>query len=139
MAPQETGNQSRRMNLKTARLVHLYLGCFFTPLLVFFVITGCFQIFDLHEQHKNAPYSARAEFLGHLSDVHMKGGQQEKGPVSWPFRLVVLAMTMGFVIMSGLGVWMAFRFSQKPILVWVCLLSGTLVILKFILKAFAER
>ena len=126
------------MNLKTARSVHLYLGCFFTPLLVFFVITGCFQAFDLHEQHKDAPYSARAEFLGHLANVHMKGGQDE-GPISWPFRLVVLAITAGFLIMSGLGVWMAFRFSQKPILVWVCLLSGTLVILKFILKAFAER
>ena len=126
------------MNLKTVRLVHLYLGCFFTPLLAFFVITGCLQAFDLHEQDKNAPYSARADFLGHLSNVHMHGGQ-EKGPIAWPFRLVVSAITAGFLIMSGLGVWMAFRFSQKPILVWVCLLSGTLVILKFILKAFAGR
>lgn len=41
------------MNIKIARSVHLYLGCFFAPLLTIFIITGVVQIFNLHEARKN--------------------------------------------------------------------------------------
>ena len=123
------------MNLKALRTVHLYLGCFFAPLLIFLVVTGCCQIFALHEQPKGAPFSARVEFFDRLSRVHMKGGK-EKGQAPVSFRMVVLAMTLGFVVTTALGVWMAFRFAQTPSAVWLCLASGGLITLWFVAKAF---
>ncbi len=35
--------------LKYTRLVHLYLGVFITPALLFFAFTGALQTFSLHE------------------------------------------------------------------------------------------
>ena len=123
------------MNLKTLRTVHMYLGFFFAPLLIFFVITGCCQMMNLHEQRKSAVFSPRAEFFDKLSRVHMRGGKH-KGQASLPFRLVVLAMTVGFVTTTVLGVWMAFRFTQNASAVWLCLLFGAVITLSFVSKAF---
>ena len=125
------------MNMKNVRLVHLYLGCFFAPLLVFFTVTGCAQMFAWHEQKKSDPRppSARTQLFDTLGRVHMHGGNQ-RGSAPASFRLLILAMTAGFLVTVFLGVWMAFRFSQKPMLVWLCLLSGILIASPFLAKAF---
>jgi uncharacterized iron-regulated membrane protein len=36
-------------SLKSIRLLHRYLGLFFAPTILFFVITGSLQMFGLHE------------------------------------------------------------------------------------------
>ncbi|WP_260737318.1 PepSY domain-containing protein [Tunturiibacter lichenicola] len=42
--------------LKYTRLVHLYLGVFITPALLFFAFTGALQTFSLHETTRSSSY-----------------------------------------------------------------------------------
>lgn len=37
--------------MQNVRRWHLYIGMFTAPTILFFAITGCFQLFNLHESH----------------------------------------------------------------------------------------
>ena len=55
--------------MKRLRQLHLYLGCVFAPVLIFFAVTGSWQLFSLHLGMKDGSYTPpRAVVI--LSDVH---------------------------------------------------------------------
>jgi uncharacterized iron-regulated membrane protein len=58
--------------LKSIRLIHLYSGVLFAPTILFFAITGCLQMFSLHETTRGSSYVPPA-ILVHLSQLHKKG------------------------------------------------------------------
>lgn len=57
--------------LKAARLIHLYLGVFITPALIFFAFTGFIQTFSLHETTRGSDYKPPA-ILAELGQLHKK-------------------------------------------------------------------
>jgi hypothetical protein len=57
--------------LRTTRLVHLYLGVFTAPALLFFAFTGAVQTFSLHETTRGSDYKPPA-ILVELSQLHKK-------------------------------------------------------------------
>ena len=57
--------------LKTARTVHLYLGVFSAPMLLFFAITGGLQSFSLHEGTRGSSYVPPA-WLASAAQFHKK-------------------------------------------------------------------
>ena len=57
--------------LKFLRQVHLYIGVFTTPALLFFAITGALQSFSLHEQTRGSSYKPPA-LLAQLAQLHKK-------------------------------------------------------------------
>ena len=57
--------------LKVARLVHLYLGVFITPALIFFAFTGFIQTFSLHETTRGSDYKP-PKILAQLGQLHKK-------------------------------------------------------------------
>ena len=59
-------------SLKAIRLTHNYIGVFFAPTILFFAITGCLQMFGLHETSRGSSYIPPA-ILVHLSQLHKKG------------------------------------------------------------------
>src|ERR1700722_18536401 len=59
-------------SLKSIRLMHRYLGLFFAPTILLFAITGCLQMFGLHETARGSSY-APPNILVHLSQLHKKG------------------------------------------------------------------
>ncbi len=94
------------MDLKSIRNVHLYLGCFFAPLLMAFVLSGVLQTFHLHEERKDgyqplAPVKALAEV-----HMHQRFSVYDQEP-STSFRFLVLLMSLGLLTTTGLGVFMA--------------------------------
>ena len=114
------------------RQLHLYLGCIFAPLLIFFAVTGAWQTFMLHRDAKDGTYRA-PRILHQFSSVH----QYQQFPIhdgsvrqSRPFRWFVLTMALGFVLTAILGVVMAFKFTRERRIVWLCLVAG------FILPVF---
>ena len=116
------------MNIKSLRMIHLYLGCFFAPILIFFVLSGAWQTFNLHHSRKDG-YTAPA-VLKSLSDVHKNqrfttGKGRSGSEPSSAFRYFVLAMSAGLLTTTILGIVMAFKFT-KPWLVWLCLAAGFL-------------
>ncbi len=57
--------------LKTFRGIHLYLGVFTAPMLLFFAITGGLQTFGLHESARGSSYSPPA-WLVSMAQLHKK-------------------------------------------------------------------
>ncbi len=59
-------------SLKSVRLIHRYIGLFFSPTILFFAITGGLQMFGLHESARGSS-SVPPNILVHLSQLHKKG------------------------------------------------------------------
>jgi hypothetical protein len=57
--------------LRTTRTVHLYLGIFTAPMLLFFAITGGLQSFGLHESSRGSNYTPPA-WLASMAQLHKK-------------------------------------------------------------------
>ncbi|GGA07238.1 PepSY domain-containing protein [Dyella caseinilytica] len=57
--------------LKIARQIHLYLGVFIAPALLFFALTGGLQVFSLHETTRGSDYKPPA-WLVTMAQLHKK-------------------------------------------------------------------
>jgi hypothetical protein len=57
--------------LKFLRKLHLYIGIFTTPALLFFAITGAMQTFSLHETTPGSSYKP-AGWIATLAQLHKK-------------------------------------------------------------------
>ena len=116
------------MNIKVMRSVHLYLGVFFAPLLVFFLISGCWQAFNLHRSDRPYDGYKAPAILRSLSSVH-KDQKWSDGKPSGPsmlFRYLIVLMSLGLLVTTSLGIFMAFQYAH-PWIVWSCLFMGSAV------------
>lgn len=116
------------MDIKVVRSVHLYSGCFFTPLLVFFLLSGLWQTFDLHEQKKNSSYKP-PQVIEALSQVHKHQRYDSESKRSKPsamFRILIILMTLGLVLNLVMGLILAFKFGHAAV-VWTTFALGILV------------
>ena len=117
------------------RKIHLYLGCFFAPILLLFILTGLIQTFGLHHQWKGRAYTP-APIVQSLAEVHMNQRfslrEVEVYP-SFPFQIFVLCMSVGLMISIGIGIVMAFQSLKNPLLIWVSLISGILIPVIFLI------
>ncbi|HEV3270923.1 MAG TPA: hypothetical protein VGZ93_01960 [Candidatus Methylacidiphilales bacterium] len=122
------------MNL--LRRIHLYLGCFFAPMLLFFSISGIWQVYGL--QWVSGP-----NILTYLSTIHMGHNLFFKDPAkaysfTSPYlEFFVVLMAASLVISIILGVVMAFKFGRGT-LALVCLAAGALIPLILII-VFAHK
>ena len=111
--------------MQRLRRLHLYLGCFFAPMLTFFAFSGIWQEFGLQR------YGA---WIRYLSAIHT--GSMLKSDTHHPSSLYL----QGFVILMGasliatiaLGVIMAFKFGRGN-MTFACLAAGALLPLALIL------
>ena len=78
--------------LKAARSIHLYLGVFTAPMLLFFAITGGLQTFSLHETTRGSSYKPPA-WLASMAQLHKK--QTTVMPVRRPRPAEAAAPTAG--------------------------------------------
>lgn len=111
--------------MRTLRDIHLYLGCVFAPLLIFYSVTGAWQCFDFHRTMKDGSYTAPA-LIREMTRVHMDAkvvlGESPRAPGN--FRYYVLAMAVGLVSTTILGIVLAFQVARKKWLVIACLGFG---------------
>lgn len=135
--------------LKNLRLLHRYLGLFFSPAILFFSFTGALQTFDLHSPNKATGYVPPA-WVVEMAQLHKKqtlsltkekskpaksdpsdpvspkkNGQPQKSAL--PLKCFVLVMSLGLIATTILGIYMAFRFGEHPGLIWGMLIGGTLL------------
>jgi hypothetical protein len=92
------------------RRAHLYIGCFFAPMLVFFSVSGIWQVYGIQWADEN-------KLLRLLSTIHMGHNLRSHDP--HPFTLTspyleffVAIMAASLVLNIILGVVMAFRFGR---------------------------
>ncbi|WEN14204.1 PepSY domain-containing protein [Rhodanobacter sp. AS-Z3] len=57
--------------LRSLRSIHLYLGVFSAPMLLFFALTGGLQVFSLHETTRGSDYAPPA-WLASAAQLHKK-------------------------------------------------------------------
>jgi hypothetical protein len=101
--------------MKKLRAAHLYLGCIFAPMLIFFAVSGIWQTLGF-----------RSGVLTWLSTAHtefqLKNGS-ELG--SFSLRIFVVVMATSFVVSTVLGVIMALKHGGRK-KAFCCLASGVL-------------
>ncbi len=110
------------------RNLHLYLGCIFAPMLIFFAVSGIWQMLG----KGNA-------FLKRLSTIHTsahwKNGEQL---TSGPMMFFVLVMALAFVLTVLLGVVMALKHARSKKVVCACLIFGVMFPVLLALLRFAR-
>lgn len=112
--------------MQKLRKVHLYLGCLFAPMILFFAVTGVIQMAGLHYRD-----SSESKLLMLASTVHMEHGFKLKNgdSLDWSspaMKIFVFAMAAGLVLTTVLGVLMAFKFGKSRA-AWGCLLAGVAI------------
>lgn len=109
------------------RRLHLYLGCFFAPLLLFYLGTGWYQTFNLN-RNKN---TGEAETLiaklrsVHVDQVYPAATANSFSPAL--FRLLVALMALALIVTVLLGIVLAFQTTRRRWPVWLSLGLGVLV------------
>lgn len=113
--------------MRLIRKLHLYLGCFFSPLLVFYVGTGWYQTFQL--DRRKSPAEAET-LVSRLVAVHTDQIYPASYANSWSpalFRVLVVVMSVALIATVLFGIVIAFRSMKNRWLVWCSLLLGVLL------------
>jgi hypothetical protein len=113
--------------MKKLRLVHLYLGSLFGPLLIVFAVSGAWQVFRFNDAKKDGSYKPAA-IITLFSDIHkdavLPGVPRRQGAAMRWFALTAAA---GLALTTVLGIVMAYRLSRRPVLVTFLLFAGVVV------------
>jgi hypothetical protein len=119
--------------MKKLRSLHLYLGCVFAPLLLFFAASGIWQTYD-------PDYAYHSKLLGELSTIH-RGSSLKSGFTlsSAVLRDFILLMAVGFIITTVLGVIMAVTQGGNRKRAYYCLAFGVLFPLAVIVISYLSR
>ena len=114
--------------MRFLRKLHLYLGCLFAPMLIFFAVTGSWQIFNWHRSDKGPSGYHAPPALSILSNIHKDAHippTRRASPA--PVRYFMFTAAMGLILTAVVGVIMAYRFSRQPLVATICLLTGIVV------------
>ncbi|HKT27962.1 PepSY domain-containing protein [Dyella sp.] len=141
--------------LKLARQLHLYIGVFIAPAVLFFAFTGGLQVFGLHESSRGSDYKPPA-WLAVAAQLHKKQTdvlpQRRARPVEnaqpgatpvpvvsaelakpaaplrhpLPLKIFSAFVSLGLFISTLLGLYMAYRYTRKHVVISVLLVAGTI-------------
>jgi 4-amino-4-deoxy-L-arabinose transferase-like glycosyltransferase len=97
-----------------ARRAHLYLGVFFTPLLLMFIVTGWWQTMASDDE-KDRVGGFLHELMKKFSNVHTDDTWSSLGkhPHVWMMKWLVVAMCIGLIFSILLGLFLAWQ-TTKP-------------------------
>lgn len=142
--------------LKFLRQVHLYLGIFIAPAVLFFAFTGALQTFSLHESSKGSSYRP-AKWILVLAEVHKKqtmdvpaqkmlpaaaqpaAGQHKakdsapapvKDPpagTSLPLKVFFLLVCVGLFTSTFSGLYMSYKYSRNRVVIAALLVAGVVI------------
>ena len=140
--------------LKYVRLLHLYLGVFIAPALIFFAFTGALQTFSLHETTRGSSYKPPA-WIVTLGQLHKKqttvvpvrklpppekaappADQSQPGaptpqpapavtkPHTLPLKIFFLIVSIGLFTSTITGLYMSYKYIRSRYLVTAILIAG---------------
>jgi len=109
--------------MQKLRSIHLYLGCIFAPLLLFFAVSGIWQALGIR-----TPLLRLVSTIHTLHDLKSGGGLS-----SLSLKVFALIMAVSFIVMTILGVVMALKYGRSRRAVYSCLAFGVVFPLILIL------
>ena len=113
--------------MKTLRQLHLYLGCMFAPLILYFSLSGAWQVFRFNDLKKDETPTMINKLVHELSKPHTHStlpNLDSKTESSAAFNWISVLMALGMVATTLIGIALAIRFAKKPIWVAACLILG---------------
>lgn len=113
--------------MQKLRSLHLYLGCLFAPLLLFFATSGIWQALGFN-----------SKLLRKLSSIHTLAHWKDGSSLaSFPLRIFVVIMAVSFIFTIFLGIIMALKFGRSRKTAWYCLALGFAVPLALVMLRVA--
>jgi hypothetical protein len=116
--------------MQALRRYHLILSSLFSPLLLYFSLSGAWQTFRLNDIPRGASPTPLQRFFHEVSKPHKNGilpGQDPKLVHGVGFNVFVVAMALGIAATTVLGIAIALQMMRMRRLVLVLLLIGTLL------------
>jgi hypothetical protein len=117
--------------VKTLRQLHLYLGCVFAPLIIYFALSGSWQVLGLNQVPKDdQPPTALHSFFHELSKPHKSAtlpGLTPKADRSAAFAAVATLMGLGLIVTTLLGLVLALRSGRSATVALGCIGAGILL------------
>jgi uncharacterized iron-regulated membrane protein len=130
--------------MKRIRRLHLYIGTFFAPAIIFFAFTGSLQVLGLHESKGAVQHPA---WIADLASIHKDqrlpvaapprppqpvhkpaaAPGKPRGRSALPMKIFVLLMALGLIATTLLGVYISFTVMKDKRIVWGVLLAGVLL------------
>ncbi len=113
--------------MRSIRKLHLFLGCFFAPLLLFYVATGWYQTFQI--DRRKSPAEAET-LVSRLVAVHTDQIYPASFANSWSpalFKALVVIMSLALIATVLFGVVLAFRSMKQRWIIWCSLFLGVLL------------
>ncbi|GGG93727.1 PepSY domain-containing protein [Silvibacterium dinghuense] len=139
----------RRTFLILFRKIHLYLGVFCAPALLFFAFTGALQTFSLHETTRGSDYRPPhwAQVLAQLHKKQTINVPQRKAPAGssnteakqtglastsegmrthhrLPMQIFFLVISVGLMLSTLTGLYMTWVYERNPVLLAALFLAG---------------
>jgi uncharacterized iron-regulated membrane protein len=145
---------SSHIFLRYTRLVHLYIGVFIAPALLFFAFTGALQTFSLHETTRGSSYKAAdktspekaAQDKPQLPAAPASQSTPNVAPKllpdaivpqphnTLPLKIFFLLVAIGLFTSTLSGLYMSYKYIRNRSLISAILLAG--VIVPFLLTIF---
>lgn len=113
--------------IRWLRSLHTFLGVFFSPLLLLFVVTGWWQTVS---PNRNKGLGFGNSWIEKLSTIHIDNYFPLSGARTYStdlFKVLVVIMALGLIFSTLLGLVMAFRFAKRKGPIILILLAGVLV------------
>ena len=110
--------------MKLLRRLHLYLGCFFAPLLLFYVGTGWYQTLRI-DRNKNV--GEADTWVAKMTYVHKDQIWPTEAALSYStkaFKVLVVLMSIALILSVLTGLYLAFRTLRQKWIVWASLFLG---------------
>jgi hypothetical protein len=113
--------------VKSLRQIHLYLGCIFAPLIIYFCLSGVWQVFRFNDVPRDQTPTWSQSLFHELSKPHTNStlpGLNPKTDRSTLFGLLACSAGIGMIATALIGILLGLRFARKPKLVLFCLVAG---------------
>ena len=110
--------------MKLLRRLHLYLGCFFAPLLLFYVVTGWYQTVTVD---RRKGLGEAETWVDRLRSVHVDQIYPADSAMGYSpklFQILVVLMSLALLATIFIGVVLAFRSIRQRGLVWLSIGLG---------------
>ncbi len=113
--------------MKQVRRWHLFLSCFFAPLLLFYVATGWYQTLSVN---RNKSPGEAEDLVSKLTSVHVDQIYPTKKAESFnpkAFQVLIVIMSISLIVTIALGIYLAFTVGRPKWAVWLSLCLGVLL------------
>ena len=115
--------------MKLLRRLHLYLGCFFAPLLLFYILTGWYQ--TLNPNRLKSPSEAETLLqkfrVVHSDQIFPSENELDKPSSPKKYRALVVVMSLASTVMILIGLVLAFKTLRQQWPVWLSLVLGVVL------------